>query len=211
MTYKKNSEYTLIEELPDLEQIENNNYTNNINHNVPESMSQQYGRIIRSSANVLNTYPESGMGSFNKSTNSYKENYSNGGNRDYKENYTNISSNNRDYKENYTSGTSNTDYKEDNTNGSSIRDYKEKYTNRDYKQNIYNDVIIDYKGKKNTEHISKKYNREFNCLDICNHVNSCPLCSKIYNNNDRTVYIIIILILFAICVILMKKLLFNKE
>ena len=200
MTYKKNSEYTLIEELPDVEQIENNNYTKNINQNVPQSMAQQYGRIIRSSTNVLNTYPESGMGSFNKSTNSYKENYSNGSNRDYKENYTNNITN-RDYKENYTNNITNRDYKENYTNGN----------NSDYKENIYNEVIMDYKGKNNSEHHSKKYNREFNCLDICTHVNSCPLCSKIYNNNDRTVYIIIILILFAICVILMKKLLFNKE
>ena len=211
MTYKKNSDYTLIEELPDVEQIENNNYTNNINHNVPESMSQQYGRTIRSSSNVLNTYPESGMGSFNKSTNSYKENYSNGSNRQYKENYSNGS--NRQYKENYTN-ISNNDYKENYTNISN-NDYKENYrngaSNADYKENIYDEVTIDYKGRNNSELVAKKYNREFNCLDICNHVNSCPLCSKIYNNNDRTLYIIIILILFAICVILMKKLLFNKE
>jgi hypothetical protein len=185
MTYKKNSEYTLIDELPDVEQIENNNYNNNINHNVPQSMTQQYGRIIRSSANVLNTYPESGMGSFNKNTNNYKENYSNS-NRDFKENYSNSNSSNRDFKENYSSNKAG------------------------YKENMYDEVIVDYKGK-NSEYNSKKHNKEFNCLDICNHVNSCPLCSKIYNNNDRTIYIIIILILFAICIILMKKLLFNKE
>ena len=193
MTYKKNSEYTLIEELPDVEQIENNNYNNNINHNVPQSMTQQYGRIIRSSANVLNTYPESGMGSFNKNTNNYKENYSN---RDFKENYSN-----RDFKENYSTNSN-----------SSNRDFKENYSTNKAgdKENMYEEVIVDYKGK-NSEYNSKKYNKEFNCLDICNHVNSCPLCSKIYNNNDRTIYIIIILILFAICIILMKKLLFNKE
>ena len=169
MTYKKNSEYTLIEELPEVEQIENDNY--NINHNVPQNMSQQYSRTIRSSSNVLNSYPESGMGSFSKSSN-----YNFG---KQKENFTN-------HKENFPN-------------------YKENFPN--YKENIkYDEGFNDYK-RKNVEQLN---NKEFNCLDICNHVNSCPLCSKIYNNNDRTIYIIIIIILFVICMLLMKKLLFNK-
>ena len=44
------------------------------------------------------------------------------------------------------------------------------------------------------------------CLDVCSHVMSCPICSKFYNN-DKTLYIMAIVILTIICVILLKKVL----
>lgn len=44
------------------------------------------------------------------------------------------------------------------------------------------------------------------CLDISDHVKDCPICSKFYSN-DRTVYIIIIVILSVICLLLLKKVL----
>jgi len=44
------------------------------------------------------------------------------------------------------------------------------------------------------------------CIDIANHQMSCPVCSKLYNN-DKTSYIIAIVLLVVICIILLKKVL----
>lgn len=44
------------------------------------------------------------------------------------------------------------------------------------------------------------------CLEIADHVGSCPICSRFYNN-DNTVYIIAIVILAIICILLLKKVL----
>lgn len=44
------------------------------------------------------------------------------------------------------------------------------------------------------------------CLDVANHIKSCPLCSKFYNN-DKTFYIIAIVVLSLICILLLKKVL----
>jgi hypothetical protein len=50
--------------------------------------------------------------------------------------------------------------------------------------------------------------REISCIEIANHVRSCPICSKFYDN-DKSVYVIIIVILAIVCVILFKKVLEN--
>ena len=44
------------------------------------------------------------------------------------------------------------------------------------------------------------------CVDIAGHVTDCPVCSKFYQN-DRTVYIIAIVVLSIICILLLKKVL----
>lgn len=44
------------------------------------------------------------------------------------------------------------------------------------------------------------------CLDICDHIRTCPLCSRFYKPNT-TIYIVIIAILIVICLMLMKKVL----
>ena len=44
------------------------------------------------------------------------------------------------------------------------------------------------------------------CLDVNSHIQDCPICSRFYNN-DKTIYIIIIVILSLICLLLMKKIL----
>ncbi len=44
------------------------------------------------------------------------------------------------------------------------------------------------------------------CIDVANHIASCPICSKFYNN-DKTVYIIAIILLSILCVLLLKKVL----
>ena len=62
----------------------------------------------------------------------------------------------------------------------------------------------------------KVYEKEFyeptplpttlNCLDVCNHIKDCPLCSKFYHN-DNTLFIIIIVCLLILTVILTRKVL----
>ena len=47
----------------------------------------------------------------------------------------------------------------------------------------------------------------FNCVDIAKHIQSCPLCSKFYNNNDRAIYIIAIVVLCIVCLLLLKRVL----
>lgn len=46
----------------------------------------------------------------------------------------------------------------------------------------------------------------YNCVDVANHVQNCPVCSKFYNN-DKTVYILAIVILSIVCLLLLKKVL----
>jgi len=48
--------------------------------------------------------------------------------------------------------------------------------------------------------------RDINCLDICNHIKDCPLCSQFYDN-DKTIYIIIIVMLCILNLIFLKKIL----
>jgi len=44
------------------------------------------------------------------------------------------------------------------------------------------------------------------CLEVADHVANCPICSKFYNT-DKTLHIIIIMLLAVICIILLKKVL----
>jgi len=44
------------------------------------------------------------------------------------------------------------------------------------------------------------------CINVAEHISLCPICSKFYNN-DKTVYIIAIVVLSVICILLMKKVL----
>jgi len=48
--------------------------------------------------------------------------------------------------------------------------------------------------------------QQFNCIDIANHIHDCPICSKFYDN-DKTMYIITIVVLAIICLLLMKRIL----
>lgn len=44
------------------------------------------------------------------------------------------------------------------------------------------------------------------CLEVADHIANCPICSKFYNT-DKTLHIIIIVLLAIICIILLKKVL----
>jgi hypothetical protein len=43
------------------------------------------------------------------------------------------------------------------------------------------------------------------CIDISRHIQDCPICCKIYNTSDKSLYLIIIIILSVLCLILLKK------
>lgn len=44
------------------------------------------------------------------------------------------------------------------------------------------------------------------CLDIAGHIHECPICSKFYSN-DKTVYVIVIILLTIVCLLLLKRVL----
>jgi hypothetical protein len=44
------------------------------------------------------------------------------------------------------------------------------------------------------------------CLEVAEHILFCPICSRFYNN-DKTVYIIAIIVLSLICCLLLKRVL----
>ena len=44
------------------------------------------------------------------------------------------------------------------------------------------------------------------CLNVAEHIANCPICSKFYND-DKSIYIIAIVVLAVICVLLLKKVL----
>lgn len=57
-------------------------------------------------------------------------------------------------------------------------------------------------------HISNRDN--LNCIDVANHIKNCPICSKFYEN-DKSMYVVAIIILIIICIILIRKVLENYE
>ena len=44
------------------------------------------------------------------------------------------------------------------------------------------------------------------CLNVAEHIANCPICSKFYND-DKSIYIIAIIVLAVICILLLKKVL----
>ena len=54
------------------------------------------------------------------------------------------------------------------------------------------------KFAKHFEHLS--------CISVAEHANNCIVCSRLYNN-DRTGYIIVIILLAIICILLLKRVL----
>lgn len=49
-----------------------------------------------------------------------------------------------------------------------------------------------------------------NCIDVSNHIKHCPICSKFYEN-DKSMYVVAIIILIIVCIILIRKVLENYE
>jgi hypothetical protein len=72
-------------------------------------------------------------------------------------------------------------------------------------ENFYDDFSIPSKQENNTQSFDQNMHGP-SCLDFAKHYANCPICSKFYKD-DKTIYIIIICILIAICLILGKKVL----
>lgn len=71
-----------------------------------------------------------------------------------------------------------------------------------------NEIVGDIRSAGMREHYQpvEHYSPPFNCIDIANHINSCPICSRFYKH-DKSVYIVIIALLLIVCVLLLKKVL----
>lgn len=61
-------------------------------------------------------------------------------------------------------------------------------------------------GASGTQFVEKFANPQYNCIDIARHIQDCPICSKFYSS-DKTIYIIVIVILAIVCLLLIKKVL----
>ncbi len=81
-----------------------------------------------------------------------------------------------------------------------------KFNNYGYNDS-YNSAPIQYPYERNA-YFEEPYTAPFNCLDVSNHLKSCPICSKLYDN-DKSVYIVAIVILVIIVIILLKKVIEN--
>lgn len=47
--------------------------------------------------------------------------------------------------------------------------------------------------------------RQIHCIDVLNHLENCPICSRYYGRNDNMPYLIIIGVLSILCLMLIKK------
>lgn len=61
-------------------------------------------------------------------------------------------------------------------------------------------------GPNTNQKVSEQFLPPLSCLDIAGHIQDCPICSKFYSQ-DRTVYIILIVILAVTALLLLKKVL----
>jgi hypothetical protein len=78
-----------------------------------------------------------------------------------------------------------------------------------YQENVYpsSDPINEMEGNF-SEGNEKKFTGEGSpsCIQVNDHIKSCPICCKFYKN-DNTVYIIIIIVLSIMCILLLKRVL----
>jgi len=74
--------------------------------------------------------------------------------------------------------------------------------------NIPNQSYENYQTRAPQQIQQPNYHHQFTCPDVFEHVSKCPICSKIYNQ-DKTIYILFIIVLSVIILILLKQL-FNK-
>ena len=56
----------------------------------------------------------------------------------------------------------------------------------------------------NSQMFYEPYEAKNSCVDMAQHAANCPVCSRLYTN-DKTWYILTIIILCIICILLLKK------
>lgn len=165
-----NRKYTLIDELPELDDMAENNNSSMI----PNEYTEKYQKVIR---NHHIPSPESGMYHYSQ--------------------VPKIPSIVKKKIDNYQRTNNNTDYQRPNNTDNYQRQSNNMIDNF-YQRPSNNNVIEPNILQENFTNIS--------CLDVANHIKSCPLCSKFYNT-DKTIYIIAIVVLSLVCLLLLKKVL----
>jgi len=70
---------------------------------------------------------------------------------------------------------------------------------------IHNQEIIESQPQQQLEY-KPYYQHRLHCVDVVNHIKDCPVCQKLYNNNEKNIYIMVIVILIIIIALLVKKL-----
>jgi len=70
--------------------------------------------------------------------------------------------------------------------------------------NPMNHFMVEVEEQDEVEEIP--YKHTISCIEIAEHISHCPICIKFYNN-DKTIYIIAIIMLSLICILLLKKVL----
>ena len=80
------------------------------------------------------------------------------------------------------------------------------YHSRSNKENYNNSDNEDETDENYTSSTTTAAPCSLNCRDISFHIVDCPVCSVLYYN-DKTMYIIIIIVLFCVILILLQKLL----
>ena len=61
-------------------------------------------------------------------------------------------------------------------------------------------------NRSEKRNLRENFKKEIQCIEICDHIKGCPICSKFYNT-DKTIYVVVIVILCLILLILLKKVL----
>lgn len=51
---------------------------------------------------------------------------------------------------------------------------------------------------------------DISCIQISNHIRDCPICSRLYQS-DKTIYLLTIFFLLAVCLLLIKKILDSSQ
>ena len=54
------------------------------------------------------------------------------------------------------------------------------------------------------------YQDNLNCVSVANHIASCPVCSRIHNEDQKNMYLCIITILVIVVIVLIKKIMDDK-
>ena len=77
-------------------------------------------------------------------------------------------------------------------------------------QEMMEQPVMDVREMRYSPPPSSQYERpdpmSLNCVDVAMHIQNCPICSKFYNG-DKSLYVIVIVILAIICLLLLKRVL----
>lgn len=98
---------------------------------------------------------------------------------------------------NYQNYIRNNNYEPHVNSGMTNNYHEQKFPPKEIYENDYYDEI----PKQSTEQ-----NIRLHCIDVADHIKSCPICSKFYKK-DNTLCIAIIIILVIICILLLKRVL----